>query len=210
MDKNSLELVSVAAVIASTLFVGIRYTTLIIRQRIRPALAMWVFFFVAVAGSLATYLAEGDHGPWDNILNTADLLLVGWVAGVIWIFGDRSTRFTRFDLGCTGAVLVILGGWALTRSHLLANLAIQSILVIAYLPVVRRLSAARENTESFSAWIAMMVAPFFALLSSEGLLASVYAIRAIVCTSVLLALMTRTELRVRARARAGAEARTEL
>lgn len=189
---------SIVAVCAINLVIGVRYCWLIRRGRISPALAMWVFFTVATVGSLLAYLGAGRYSPLDNILNTADILLVGTVAVWIALYGDRSTRFTRFDVGCLAAVTAIVIAWAVTREHVVAHSAIQAILVIAYFPVVRRLWRAERNTESFTMWIGLMVAPAFSLLSSQGVLATVYAVRAIVCTGFLLLLMLRAERRGRA------------
>ena len=188
---------SIVAVCTTNLVIGIRYVWLIRRNKISPALAMWVFFTIAVIGSLGTYLAEGDFGLLDNILNTADLLLCGGVALAIALYGDRSTRFNRFDLGCLGGVLMILLVWAFSRQHALTHLAIQLILIIAYFPVVKRLWHSSRNTESFTMWIGLLLAPIFSLLSSKGTLATVYAVRAIICTGLLLALMLRVEWRIR-------------
>jgi 1-acyl-sn-glycerol-3-phosphate acyltransferase len=52
---------------------------------------------------------------------------------------------------------------------------------------------AKENTESFFIWILLMIAPFISLVSSKGALATVYAVRAILCTGLLLLLMFRIE-----------------
>lgn len=188
---------SITAVLLINLFIAVRYTVLIRRSRIKPALAMWTFFSIAVGGSLATYLVEGDYSLLDNILNSSDLLLCTYVSIIIFIFGDKSTKFTRFDRGCLIAVLAIITFWAVTRRHTEAHLFIQMILVIAYFPVVKRLWNSDENTESFAAWIGLLLAPIFSLLSSKGTLASVYAIRAIISTSLLLILMTRAEMRSR-------------
>lgn len=190
---------SIVAVCTINLVIGVRYCWLIRRGRISPALAMWVFFTVATVGSLLTYLGEGLYSPLDNILNTADILLVGTVTVWIALYGDRSTRFTRFDLGCLAAVTAIVIAWAVTRQHVVAHSAIQAILVIAYFPVVRRLWRAQRNTESFTMWIGLMVAPVFSLLSSQGVLATVYAVRAIVCTGLLMLLMIRAARRERTR-----------
>ena len=176
-----------------------RNTVLIRRRAIKPSLAMWVFFTIAVAGSLGTYLSEGDFSPWDNILNTADLLLCAYVAVIIRLWGDRSTGFTRFDTGCLVAVVVILVFWIFSRQHAAAHSLIQLILVIAYFPVVKRLWNATANTESFAVWTALMLAPVFSLLSSKGTLATVYAVRAIVSTGLLMLLMARAERRAGAR-----------
>lgn len=188
---------SIAAVLLVNLFIAIRYTVVIRRGSIKPALAMWTFFSIAVGGSLATYLFEGDFTPLDNILNSADLFLCVYVSVIIFVFGDKSTKFNGFDRGCLVAVLVIITMWAFTRRHTEAHLLIQLILVIAYFPVIKRLWNSDENTESFAVWIGLLLAPIFSLLSSKGALASVYAIRAIVSTSVLMILMARAEMRGR-------------
>jgi len=195
---------SIVAVVATNLLIGIRYCWLIRRGRIRPALAMWVFFTIAAVGSLATYLAEGEYGPLDNILNTADIALVGFVSVWIALFGARSARFTRFDLGCLGAVVLILGAWAVSRQHVVAHVSIQAIMAIAYLPVIRRMWRANRNTESFVMFGGLLLAPVFSLLSSRGALATLYAVRAIVCAGGLLLLMIRLEWRAR-RARLASE-----
>jgi len=188
---------SAVTVCMINLVIGLHYVRGLRQRAIQPALAMWVFFTVAVVGSLVTYLCEGPYGLLDNVLNAADLVLCGGVALAIAITGDRSSRFTRFDTGCLAAVIGILGAWALTRQHVIAHLCIQLILVIAYLPVVRRLWRSPRNTESFVMWIGLLLAPVFSLLSSRGVLATVYAVRAIVSTGLLLALMIRVELRSR-------------
>jgi hypothetical protein len=111
--------------------------------------------------------------------------------------GDKSTRFNRFDLWCLLAVVAIIVFWIITQNHVVANLGVQLILIIAYFPVVRRMLKSNENTEPFIVWIALMIAPVVSLTTSKGTLASVYAIRAIVCTGLLLALMVRVELKNR-------------
>ena len=186
---------SIFGTIAVNTFILIRYCSLILRGKIRPALAMWLFFSIAVGGTLITYLSEGDYGFLDNILCTSDLILVSTITVFIILFGDRSTRFNRFDVGCLIAVMGILIFWILTQHHIASNVSIQAILVIAYFPVVKRLWISDENTESYAAWIGLMVAPILSLISSKGLLATLYAVRAIVSTLTLLMLMVRADLR---------------
>ncbi len=190
-----MRLFSIAAVAAANAFILVHYVWAIRKKRIQPALAMWVFFTVAVLGSFATYLSEGAHSPLDNILNTSDIVLVVSVSLAIVFFGDKSSRFTRFDLVCLGAVVAILVFWAFTRQHAAAHLAIQAILVIAYFPVVKRIWNSDRNTESFAAWIGMLLAAALSLFSSKGWLATVYAVRAVVCTGSLLLLMLRAHRR---------------
>ena len=193
---------SLAAVIALNLLILVRYVWLIRQKRIQPALAMWVFFTIAVVGSFVTFLSERTHGPLDNILNTSDMALVGCVTIAILLFGDKTSRFTRFDFGCLGAVATILVFWGFTREHAAAHGAIQAILVIAYFPVVRRIWRTDRNTEPFAVWIAMLLAAALALLSSKGTLATIYSVRAVACTSLLLLLMARARWRERLRSSA--------
>ena len=180
---------SIIAVCATNLLIGLRYVYLIRKNRISPALATWVFFTIAVIGSFLTYLAESDFSPWDNILNLSDLFLDSSVSIAILLYGDRSTRFNRFDICCLIVVGLILITWIFTRQHVLAHSAIQLILVIAYFPVVKRLRRALWNTESYVMWFGLMLAPIFALLSSKGLLATIYTVRSMVGPALVLLLM---------------------
>jgi len=188
---------SIVSVSIINLLIGIRYCVLIYKKEIKPALAMWVFFTLAVVMSLITYLADGNFSIWDNILNTTDIILVSAVSIFIFLFGDKSSKFNKFDLGCLIAVLVIVVFWLFSKNHIVTNLFIQIILVISYFPVISRLFKSKENTEPFSVWIGMMLAPVFALLSSKGLLATIYSVRAIICVALLLLLMTRIEFLVK-------------
>jgi hypothetical protein len=184
---------SIYAVAVITLVIMIRYILLLVRKEIKPALAMWIFFSVAIIMSLITYRSEGGYGLLDNIMNTVDLIYVVTVCVAIFLFGDKSSRFTRFDRGCMIAVLIILLFWIFTQNHWVTNILMQAILVIAYFPVIKRLIESRENTEPFSVWIGMLLAPSLALLSSKGTLATIYSVRAIICVSILLLLMLRIE-----------------
>ncbi len=167
----------------------VSYIRKLVKKEIKPALAMWVMFSVAVVMSLVTYLAEGNFGFLDNILNTVDVIYVVTISVAIAIWGDKSSKITRFDMGCLIVVGLIVVFWLFTKNHLVTNFMIQTILVIAYFPVVKRLLATRENTEPFLIWIGMLIAPVLSLLSSKGLLATVYSIRAIICVGLLLLLM---------------------
>jgi hypothetical protein len=175
------------------IIISFAYLVLLIKKKIKPALAMWLFFSLAVSMSLITYLKEGNYGFWDNALNTADLFMTIFVTISIFIFGDKSTKFDKFDLVCLGAVGLIVVFWIITQNHLATNLGIQLILIIAYFPVVKRMLSAKENTESFFIWILLMIAPFISLISSKGALATIYAVRAILCTGLLLSLMIRID-----------------
>jgi hypothetical protein len=174
-----------------------RYIYLLYHKKISPSLAMWTFFSLAVGISLITYFAESKHNISDNILNFTDLILVVSVSIAILIWGDISTRFNQFDIGCLLAVLAIIAFWAISKNHVITNYSVQSIMVISYFPVLGRMLSQKKNTEAFSPWIMMLIAAGISLFASNGWLASVYAIRAVFCTGALLLLMVRIEIRER-------------
>jgi hypothetical protein len=181
---------SIISVSLITTLLAVRYIWQLIKKEIQPALAMWVMFSVAVAMSLITYLNEGNYDFTDNILNSVDVIYVITVSVAIAIFGEKSSKITRFDLGCLVVVGLIVVFWLFTQNHLVTNFMIQTILVIAYFPVVKRLFETGVNSEPFLIWTGMLIAPVLSLLSSKGLLATVYSVRAIICVGSLLLLMS--------------------
>lgn len=193
MHEILIRQISIASVSLLNLAITIWYCWLTYKQKIKPALAMWIFFTIAVAISLATYMESENFSLFDNILNTTDLALTAIVSIAIYLFGDHSTRFSRFDKACLIAVLVIVLFWFITKNHFLTHALTQGILVIAYFPVLSRLWKTKKNGESFLIWTGMLLAPLLSLISSKGTLATVYSIRAIVCISVLMLLMLRVE-----------------
>jgi len=180
---------SIYSVTLITILLATRYIWQLVRKEIKPALAMWIMFSIAVAMSLITYLKEGNYEFTDNILNSVDVIYVITVSVAIAIFGEKSSKITRFDLGCLIVVGLIVVFWLFTQNHLVTNFIIQTILVIAYFPVVKRLFETRVNSEPFLIWTGMLIAPVLSLLSSKGLLATVYSVRAIICVGTLLLLM---------------------
>lgn len=154
---------------------------------------MWIFFTIAIAISLISYLQSDDFSMLDNILNTTDLALAVIVSAAIFIFGDHSTRFTKFDKACLIAVIIIVLFWFITKNHFITHLLTQMILVIAYFPVISRLWKTKQNGESFLIWIAMLMAAILAMFSSKGILATIYSGRAIISILILIALMLRVE-----------------
>ena len=194
---DSVKLLVNIIVSGINVFILARYIYLLYHKRISPSLAMWTFFSLAVGISLFTYFAESHHNISDNILNFTDLILVVSVSVAILVWGDKSTRFNRFDVGCLLAVMAILVFWIISSNHVVTNYAVQSIMVISYFPVYARMSSQKQNTEAFSVWMMMMAVAGISLFASEGRLASVYAIRAIICTGTLLLLMLRIELKAR-------------
>lgn len=192
-----MRLFFIGSVALLNLILVVYYYYLILRKKIRPSLAMWVFFLLAISLSLFTYLKNGEYSALDNILNTADLFYVGSVTISIAIFGDAHSRFNRFDKGCLVVVTGILIFWIITQNHFLTNILLQGILVVAYFPVVNRMLTSGDNHESYLIWGGMLLAAVLALPVLDGSLALIYTIRAVVSILALLGLMVFTDLKKR-------------
>lgn len=193
VQESLIRQISIIGVSLLNLSIAASYCWMTYKQKIKPALAMWIFFTIAVAISLITYMESDNFSLWDNILNTTDLLLAVSVSLAIYFFGDHTTRFSKFDIGCLVAVIIILLFWFITKNHVITHTLTQGILVIAYFPVISRLWKTRENGESFVVWTGMLLAPVLSLLSSKGTLATIYSVRAIICILILMLLMLRVE-----------------
>ena len=190
----TIKLVVNIIITAFNVFILSRYIYLLYHKKISPSLAMWTFFSLAVGISLFTYFADGDFNISDNVLNFADFILVVGVAISILIWGDPSTKFNKFDLFCLAVVGIIIIFWAVTYNHVITNFSVQTIMVISYFPVLKRMIKQQKNTEAFSIWIALFITPFISLFANKGFLADLYAYRAILCTGIFLVLMLRLEI----------------
>jgi len=187
--------ISFYSVIAVNTVILTRNCYLIIKRKIEPSLAMWLFFTIAVVGSLFSYLLEGDFSPLDNILNTSDIILCVTLTVVIFFFGGTEARFNRFERICLILVGLILGFWYFSKAHFATNLSLQLIQFIAYLPVYYRMGKAGRNTESFTTWILLFLVSLISLFDAKGTLALIYSGRATTCTAILLVLMLRLEIK---------------
>lgn len=184
-----MQQISLYFVASINLLTALRFIYLIKGGRIQPALAMWVFFLLAIATSMVTYIKHGNMDWQGSILNATDLFLASSVVIAILLYGDKSSRFSKFDLLCLGLVALIMLFWFFSGAHYITNMLIQAILVIAYFPVIDRMIKTKKNTESFTGWIGMLLAAIFSLFSVEGTLAWIYSLRAIISITLLMGLM---------------------
>ena len=177
-----------------------RYCHLSFQNKIQPVLSMWFLFCVSVNLSFLTYFSSEQHGLIAGIGNTMDLTVV-WAVFLILLIARRGRfEFNGFEICCFVASGLILIFWIYTRQHVLANLALQGIMIIAYLPLFKNLYQTGKNTEPFVIWSGSLVAAAFALYPAwvEGdMLAVVYVSRAIICIGTVLILLIFNKIRRR-------------
>lgn len=181
--------------VCATLWFSGWYSLQILAGPADPASATWLIFWIAVMLSFSTYRKSKQRGMIDNIANTADIVGVSIIFSVVlYRGGAESLRFYAFDAGCLIAAMVILGFWAITKNHIMANLLTQVLLVVGYFPTISKLVTSEKNPEPLTAWLvawagsALAVYPPLAA-EKKNWLAAVYAIRALFFISVLIGIM---------------------
>ena len=195
MLKFLPQIIIVTCVVASTIIYikGIRNDT------VKPILATRIFLLLAFfLSALTDYKQTGLHGLGANLFNIIDVLSI-LVTFVAMAFSkNQSRKFTKFEMGCLYAVIIIFLMWIVSRQNILANLLIQAILVIAYLPTLIHLWKSQENTESLSAWSFDFFASLFGIivsLQTMDLLPLIYGIRSAFCTFAVILFIWRIKFR---------------
>lgn len=174
---------------ASIYLVGIRKGT------VKPVLATWLFLTLATVLSILTdYKESGISGLLSNAFNIIDTLAVTTIFIVILFRKDSRKTFNKFEKGCLYAVTIIFIAWIVTGQNVLAHLAIQAIMVIAYLPTLFHLWNATENTEALGTWVFDFTASVFGVIEPLKVMAFlplVYGFRSIISTLAVIVLILR-------------------
>lgn len=189
-------LISVLAVLLT-----FRYCQLIISGRVKPVLATWLMFCVADSLSFLTYIFTEKPSFLGNIANMIDMFEVWVILFATLICQSKHQRRPNFvESFCLAVSAGIAIFWFFTGQHVISNLSLQIIMVLAYGPQFQTLWFASENTEYFKIWAAtliMGVGAFFSSWGKQDLLGMVYSGRAIILISITLYLIRRVEKRVR-------------
>lgn len=171
-----------------------RYAYQVYRKEIGPALSTWLIVLTGVLLSFATYVAAEDKDIKSGILNTVDLVAALTIASSVMLWGNVSgIRFKPFEkkyLIGAGAIVVF---WIISKNAFISNLLVQILLIIGYIPTIQNLITEKRNTESFSAWLAMLAAGVIALypaIVGGNTLAIIYTSRSTFVVSVILTFMT--------------------
>ncbi|MEX1063914.1 MAG: hypothetical protein WED06_01090 [Candidatus Paceibacterota bacterium] len=196
-----METKEIAALIVVLLYLisALRYCWQTVKGQIRPVFATWLLFAVATGLSLATYFSSEKHSAVSNIGNVCDATATWSVFLVISIFAkNKIWGFNRFEKRCLLAAGLIVIFWIFSREHVVANLLLQSLITVGYLPMIRSLWRTVGNTESFLAWSLCLIAVIVSIYpaaAGDDSLALTYVLRGLGCVSLTLLIMLRAELR---------------
>jgi hypothetical protein len=177
----------------SIYFIGIQ------RGKVKPVLATRLLFSVALTlSTFTTFRETGFPGVASNILNIADMFSVVFIMIVILLRKDTNWVFTKLEKTCLTAVLFIFVIWLITNQNVIANLLVQMILVVAYMPTWMHLWNTQRNTESLSAWTFDFLASGLGIitpLQTMDFLPIVYGIRSVISTFLVVILILRLKYR---------------
>ena len=165
------------------------------RGQVKPVLATWLFLsFATILSFIMDFRQTGISGIASNLFNVVDMVAVFGIFVLILFRKDTRRTFNMFEKVCLGTVLVIFIGWLMSGQNIAAHLAIQGILVVAYLPMLVHLWKAKINTESLGTWSFDCLASAFGLiipLMTHDFLPTVYGIRSMLSTLAVIALILR-------------------
>ncbi len=166
---------------------------------VKPILATRIFLLLAFFLIFLTNFSQtGLRGLGANMLNIVDVLSVLATFIAMALSKNNRRKFTKFEKICLYVVIIIFLIWIISGQNILANILIQIILVIAYLPTLIHLWKSEENTESLSAWSLDFFASVISLIApiqTMDLLPLIYGIRSTISTFAVMFLIWRIKFR---------------
>ncbi|MFH1766698.1 MAG: hypothetical protein ABH826_01240 [Patescibacteria group bacterium] len=197
--KEKIRVVAALAVAGLMLVFCLRYAWLTWQSEIRPVLATWLLFCLATSLSFATYWSTKKRSVVGNIGNFIDVVSTSSIlVSIVLLSADSLLEFNLFEIGCLVAAILILIAWLISKWHVIANFAFQGVMLVGVFPTLYHLWSATKNTESLFAWILATLASFISLIPAiidRDKIAIVYATRACVIVTAVMALIIRLEIR---------------
>ena len=175
-----------------------------IKTRQDPPLPLttWLIFSLVVpAVALAAVLSTG-FSEWGNVQTFVDALSVACVLGFMLGTGHYRWAMSRperySNLACIALAAVTVIYWLRTSVHHNANLALQGVMVLSYIPLWWELLTAQRNPYRFAFWFTLFALsiisfyPAHEVFRKTGESAQLwYAVRATASTASVLLLMWR-------------------
>lgn len=169
----------------------------ILKGTAKPVLATWLFFSVATAISFfANYHITGSKGIAANFFNLIDSVSVITIFFFILFRKDTRKTFDRFEKYCIGAVIGILIVWLLSGKDFMTHVAVQLILVVAYLPSLYKLWKSRDDSEPLGTWLFDFFASVLSIIipiRNLDTLPIIYGIRSTISTLLMTILILRNK-----------------
>ena len=167
----------------------------------KPSAATWLIFVVATGIAFASYRRAGNGDPVRGRLIIADAVSTWMIFTVLVLHSRSALRFTRLDVTYLFIAAMIGVFWSWSKKHIVANLLVQGLITIGYLPTIHKLLE-HAATEPLYPWLlphgASICGAVLAHMPAEqhtpksridSMLSKVYAWRSIACTGTVILLL---------------------
>lgn len=177
---------------------AIRNCYLIYNGDVQPVLATWLLFSTATSIGICTYMKADSRKDFvTNIANTMDVVVSFSIFLCLLVFGEGTRySFTEFEVICIVLSVCTFIYWKISNRAGVANVAINIIMVLAYLPTFVSLLGADVNEEAFSFWGIVLLYSLVAMvipIKERDKFAILYAARSAALAALTLMLMLRIE-----------------
>lgn len=189
---------SIALEAALYFLAGFVYLRRIVRSASAPTIGMWLLFSVATfLNSLSIFIAAKGK-LLSNLYSYGDFVMSATI--LLTLLTRTKVRLARFEVVYLGIAAVIVGFWCVSGSAVTANLLVQGLILVGYVPAIHKMIATKRNTEAFDTWLLFLLAGAVSLYpayAENNLLSVIYSWRTVIMISVMLVLMTKYERRRR-------------
>ncbi len=189
-----------AAIITFVLMLveSIYYIYQIKKKNIQPAIATWFIFSVATFVSACSYIVATDKKWMEGVMIVSDSLFTFLTLVFTLIFTHSKFQFNAFQVFYLASTCMIVVLWWFTKNAFYANLLVQLLIAIGYIPTIENLLKAQKNPESFLAWSLTFSAGAVSLYPAYqggNKLSILYSVRSMLLVGILLFLIWRLERR---------------
>ena len=173
------------------------YGPLILRRRVKPAIATWIILFLAMNLATISYHAIPDRTLIENVTLYASALEITIIfillVVVLWRSGEFKVAFDWMQKLCIVVMVMVVIYWAFNsgQSHV-TFWATQTLLVVAYIATIAKAVQLRTAFDSIGSWSFIFASsivgtiPAIMLTSHYGVANS---IRAIVSSGITVAVL---------------------
>ena len=170
------------------------------KRTIQPTIATWFIFSVATFISASSYMVATDKKWLEGVLILSDALFTFLILVSVFFFTRNQMKLNRFQIFYFFSTCGIVILWILTQSAFYANLLVQMLIAVGYIPTIESLLRARQNPESFLAWSLTFAAggvSLFPAYQAGNKLSILYSIRSMFMVGIVLVLILRLKRRER-------------
>ncbi len=193
MNLNQIATLLVLALSLSAAFINC-YKIFV--KKVQPTLSTWLIFFSATTLSLVSYLSTANKDFFAAALNGADVLTDIIIILTTVFFAETRWKLKPFEKYYLAGLVFIAAFWFFTKDAFQANLLIQVLLALAYIPTMHNIFKSKHNSESFTVWGLILLSTTVSLLPTfnswqekGNILAFIYSARSFTLISLLMILM---------------------